>query len=108
MEGSIAFIWELILLRKPKLKHLSASQIKRFSAKIAADMEAKSDVRILELDQSSQFARERAREWPLYSFNSYSFSDGGGRWGEGMGGHDVEGSAIEHWGQQGSNGGIGI
>ena len=34
VEGSIAFISELILLRKPKLKHLSASQIKRFSSRL--------------------------------------------------------------------------
>ena len=34
VEGSIAFISELILWRKPKLKHLSASQIKRFSSRL--------------------------------------------------------------------------
>ena len=34
VEGSIAFISELILLRKAKLEHLSVSQIKRFSSRL--------------------------------------------------------------------------
>ena len=58
VEGSIAFISELILLRKPKLKHLSVSQIKRFSSRLQL-IDWIGD-RILKLDQSSQFARE----WP--------------------------------------------
>ena len=82
MEGSIAFIWELILLRKPKLKHLSASQIKRFSARLQL---------IWRLNQTSAFLSlinqvnlpERERESGLYTFSTLILSqtgeDGGGK-----------------------------
>ena len=59
VEGNIAFISELILWRKPKLKHLSASQIKRFSSRLRLIGWIRPH------SQSSQFAGA----WPNPAFN---------------------------------------